>query len=212
MDVNQIVCWPMLRLGDKTFHMSTQLAGLMAQVDTKNGGCPYESPSNKGLKCDGMVLADGTEVLLTINQANVLNSNGIDTALNFMGGWVAWGNYDACYPSNTDIKDYFIPVSRMFGWVSTTLVKTFWSKLDQPMTRRLVDNILDTCNIWLNGLVGNGYLLGARAVMLEEENPLTDLMAGTIKFHLYITPPTPAQEIDFVLEIDVEYIKSALAG
>ena len=31
-----------------------------------------------------------------------------------MNGYVAWGNYSACYPSNTDIKDYFIPISRMF--------------------------------------------------------------------------------------------------
>ena len=33
----------MLKLGDYKFHMSTQLAGLIAQVDTGNGGCPYES-------------------------------------------------------------------------------------------------------------------------------------------------------------------------
>ena len=35
--------------------------------------------------------------------------------------------------------------------------------------------------------------------MLESENPLTSLMAGKIKLHVYMTPPSPAQEIDFVL-------------
>lgn len=49
VDPDEIICWPMLKLGDYKFHMSTQLAGLMAQVDTENGGCPYESPSNKKL-------------------------------------------------------------------------------------------------------------------------------------------------------------------
>lgn len=212
VDEDEIVCWPMLKLGDYKFHASTQLAGLMAQIDTDNGGCPYESPSNKGLQCDGMCLEDGTEVNLTLTQANYLNGIGVCTALNFMSGWVAWGNYTACYPSNTDVKDYFIPVSRMFSWVGNSLVKTFWSKLDKPMNRRLIDTVLDTANIWLNGLVGMGYLLGARVEMLDNENPLTNLMAGIIKLHVYMTPPSPAQEIDFVLEYDASYVTSALQG
>ena len=210
VDPDEIVCWPRLKLGDYKFHMSTQLAGLIAQVDTDNGGCPYESPSNKNFQCDAMVLEDGTEVNLTLAQANILNDNGIVTALNFMGGWCAWGNYTACYPSNTDVKDYFIPVSRMFDLVRNTLIRTFWSKLDKPMNRRLIDTIMDTANIWLNGLVGSGYLLGARAEMLDSENPPADLMAGIIKIHIYMTPPSPAQEIDFILEYDAEYVTSAL--
>lgn len=212
VDPTQILCWPMLKLGEKKFHMSTALAGLIAYVDSLNG-CPYESPSNKNFKMDALCLADGTTVNLTKAQADTVNGFGVVTALNFLAsGWVAWGNYSACYPANTDVKDYLIPVSRMFDWVGNTIVKTFWSKLDQPMSRRLVDTILDTCNIWLNGLVGVGYLLGARAEMIDAENPITDLMAGKVKIHLYITPPAPAQEIDFTLEYDVSYVEAAFAG
>ena len=80
------------------------------------------------------------------------------------------------------------------------------------MTRRFVDSILDSVNIWMNGLTGSGYLLGGRVVMLESENPVNNLMAGIIKFHVYMTPPSPAQEIDFVLEYDVSYVRSALAA
>lgn len=212
VDEDEIVCWPMVKLGDRKFHMSTAVAGLMAQVDTENG-CPYESPSNKNFQMDGLILEDGTPVLQTKAQADTLNGYGIVTALNFLAsGWVCWGNYTACYPSNVDVKDYFIPISRMFDWVGNTVVKTFWSKLDQPMNRRLVDTVLDTCNIWLNGLVGQGYLLGARAEMLEAENPLTSLMAGIMKIHIYMTPPSPAQEIDFVLEYDVNYVTAAFSA
>ena len=212
VDVNQIVCWPQVKLGDYQFHMSTQLAGLMASVDTANGGCPYESPSNKNLKIDGCCLDDGTEVNLTWEQVNLIaGSWGVVTAINFMGmGWTAKGNYTACYPANTDVKDQFIPISRMFDWVGNTLIRTFWSKLDRPMNRRLIDNILDTCNIWLNGQVAAEHLLGARAEMLEEENNLLDLMAGIIHIHIYITPPSPMQECDFTLEYDVNYVQSAL--
>ena len=92
------------------------------------------------------------------------------------------------------------------------MIKTFWIKLDKPMNRRLIDTIIDTCNIWLNGLVGSEYMLGARVEFLDSENPLTNLMAGIIKAHIYMTPPSPAQEIDFVLEYDAEYVASALQG
>lgn len=210
VDPTELSPWPMWTFGGRKFHASTHLAGLMAQVDTSNGGCPYESPSNKALKIDGMCLEDGTEVNLTLEQANKLNSIGVITALNFMGGWVAWGNYTACYPTNTDVKDYFLPVSRMFDWVSNSLIKTFWSHLDKPMDRHLIDTILDNAKIWLNGLVGAKYLLGARIEMLEAENPEANLMAGIIKLHIYITPPSPAQEIDFVLEYDASYVTAAL--
>lgn len=209
-DSEQIVAWPMVKLGDKTFHLSTQLAGLMASIDSDNEGCPYESPSNKNLQIDALVLEDGTEVDLTLAQANILNDNGVVTALNFFNGWVAWGNYTACYPTSTDVKDYFIPVSRVFKWVDNTLVKTFWRNVDNPMNRRLIDSVLDTANIWMNGLVGAGYLYGGRFEMLESENPLTNLMAGKVKIHAYLTPPSPAQEIDFVTEYDINYIQSAL--
>lgn len=202
--------WPMLKLGDKKFHMSTQMAGLMASVDADNEGCPYESPSNKNLKCDGLCLADGTEVDLTITQANYLNEIGVSTAINFVNGWVAWGNYTACYPANTDVKDYFMCVSRMFKWVDNTLVKTFWKNVDDPMNPRLVDSVLDSANIWMNGLVGRGFLLGARVEKLEKENPLTDVMAGKIRLHVYMTPPSPAQEIDFITEYDASYVSSVL--
>ncbi len=209
-DKDNIVCWPMVRLDNRIFHLTSQLAGLMAKTDIDNGGVPCESPSNKALKCNGLCLEDGTEVDLTLSDANHLNANGIITALNFVNGWCAWGNYTGCYPKNSDVKDYFIPVGRMFGWVANSLIKTFWSKLDKSMTRRLVDNVVDTANIWLNGLVGQEKLLGARVECLEHENPLSNLMAGIIKLHIYLTPPTPAQEIDFVLEYDASYLESAL--
>lgn len=211
VDENQILCWPMIKQDGRKFHMSTHLAGLMAQVDTANGGVPYESPSNKNFKMDGCCLEDGGSISLTFEQTNIIAGYGIVTALNFMSmGWTARNNYTACYPGNADVKDQFIPVSRMFDFVANTLIRTFWSKLDKPMNLRLLDNIQDTCNIWLNGLVSQEYLLGARVELRATENPVTNLLAGGISFHIYLAPSIPAQDIHFTLEFDVDYLTSAL--
>lgn len=208
----QILCFPMCKLGDRIFHLSTQAAGLIGKVDTENDNCPAESPSNKLLQINSAVLADGTEVLLDLKQANYLNSNGVVTALNFIGGFVLWGNETACYPANTDVKDYFISVSRMFGWVSNSIILTYWSKVDKKLNRRFVDSITDSLNIWLNGLTSEEKLLGGRIEFRHEENPDTAIMSGKVKFHIYLTPPSPAKEIEFVLEYDVSYVMSALAA
>ena len=149
---------------------------------------------------------------MTLAQANILNAGGVVTALNFMGGYKLWGNYDAAFPTSTDVKDYFIPVSRMFYWVNNVLIRTFWDRLDEPMTRLTVDSVVDTANIWMNGLTGSGYILGGRVEYSEAENPLTSLMAGVIKLHVFITPPSPMQELDFVLEYDVSYVEAALGS
>lgn len=212
VDEDIIAVWPMLTYEGRKYHYSAQLAGAMARLDADNGGIPYESPSNKALHCDGLCLDDGTEVLLTLAQANALNAGGIVTAINFVNGWCVWGNYCSCYPAVTEAKDSLISVSRMFGFVGNTVIRTFWNRLDQPVTRRLIDSILDACNIWLNGLVGSGYLYGGRVEMSESENSAERLAAGIIKLHVYLTPPGPVQEIDFVLEYDPSYITGALSA
>ena len=123
-----------------------------------------------------------------------------------------WGNETACYPADTGVKNYFISVSRMFGWVANSLVLSYWNKIDKKMTRRLIDSIVDSVNIWLNGLVNEEKLLGGRVEFLEEENSQTALMAGKAVFHIYLTPPSPMKECEFVLEYDAEYVSSALAA
>ncbi|MGJ0848261.1 phage tail sheath family protein [Tissierella praeacuta] len=208
VESEQFTCWPKLKLGNKKFHMSTQLAGVISRTDALNRDVPYVSPSNKNFQCDGTIDGNGDEIFLGIDQTNYLNSQGIVTALNFIGGWKVWGNRTSIYPATSDPKDSFIPVRRMFNWISNTLILTFWSKIDNPQNRRLVETIVDSANLWLNGLTADEFILGGKVAFLQEENPVTDVMDGILKFHVYITPPSPAREIDFIMEYDVNYVNA----
>lgn len=207
----QVVCWPKVKLGDKEFHLSTQLAGIMCKTDAENDDVPYVSPSNKNLQANSAI-AGTDEVMLGPEQGAYLNGQGIVTALNFIGGWKAWGNRTGAYPSVTDVKDTFIPIRRMFDWIGNTLVLTFWQKVDYPITKRLVDTIIDSANIWLNGLAAREFILGGRVEFLRDENPTTDLIDGIIRFHVYVTPPAPAREIDFIVEYDPQYLETLFAA
>lgn len=212
---NELVCFPRLRLGETDFNYSTQLAALISQVDNTGeygGGTPCESASNKSLQADSMVLANGEEVLLDVQKANYLNDNGIITALNFYNGFVSWGNYTAAFPSSSDPVDYFYSISRMFKWVAKTVVLTYWSSIDGKMTRRLIDTILQGVNDWLNGLTSEEKILGGRVEFREDENTETALMAGKARFHVYLTPPSPMQKMEWVFEYDVSYLSALLAA
>ena len=211
----EIVCFPKVALGDRVFHLSTQLAGSMAATDNNEDlgdGTPCESASNKSLQADRMVDAEGNEILLDIQQANYLNENGIVTGLNFYNGFVSWGIYTACYPSSTDVADYMYNINRMFRWVSKNIILSYWSYIDKRMTRVLIDAILEGINSWLNGLSAEGKILGGSVVMEESENPTTALMAGRVKYHVYLTPPSSMKKMEFVLEYDLSYLESALAA
>jgi hypothetical protein len=206
-DELQVICWPRVKLEDKLYWMSSQLAGLIAQTDADNEDIPYASPSNHNFQMDA-ASANGEEVWLGPGEANYLNGNGIITALNFIGGWKCWGNRTGAYPAVTDVKDAYLPIRRMFNWIGNTLTLTFWQKTDYPVNRRLIETIVDSANIWLNGLAARGFILGGRVEFNESENVVTDLMDGNIKFHVYVTPPSPAREIDFILEYDPEYLST----
>ncbi len=205
----QLVVFPMVTLGGKLYHYSTHLAGSISATDANEDlgkGTPCESASNKSLQIDGMALADKTEVLFDITKANYLNSQGIITGLNLMGGYVSWGNESACYPSNTDVTDYFYNVSRMFDWVANSVILSVWNKVDRKLNQRLIESVTQSLNLWLNGLIAEEVIYGGRIEFLMEENTEFDLQQGIAHFHIYLAPSSPAKELDFVLEYDVRYL------
>ena len=106
-DPHTIVCWPMGQIESKVYYMSAVYAAVAASEDIKNDDVPNLSPDNKLSRLTGTVLKDGTQVLMDNEQANVLNGNGIVTAIN-NSGWRIWGNNTAAYPKITDVKERWI--------------------------------------------------------------------------------------------------------
>jgi uncharacterized protein len=205
------VMWPRAGLDEKQFWLSTQVAALTEWVDHSNEEIPYESPSNKHLKMNKTVagpLATPTDLFFSKASADSLNGQGIVTAINWLSGWKAWGNRMSVFPSESDVKDMWIPVRRMTDFIGNTIVLTVFQFVDKPGNRRLIDSIIDSLNIWLNSLVAAGYLLGARVEFRHDENATTDLLMGHYKFHVYQASPIPAEWIEFLIEFDVNYLQT----
>lgn len=180
---------------------AAHLAGCIGGRDQQEGGVPYWSPSNFQLECEGLVHA-GQKLYLTPSEANYLNGQGIVTGLNMIGGLRCWGDNTTAYPGVTDVKEYMIPIRRMFTWIGNTLILTCWQFVSAPLRRRMIETVQDTVNYWLNSLVARDFILDGRCEFQGADNPTLDLMDGKVNWHVYITPPSAARELDFTLEYD----------
>lgn len=204
----EAVCWPKVARGGKVYHLSTQAACSILRVCQSNNDFPYESASNKPLPIDRLVVKVGNayeELDLEVNQANLLNEQGIVTAINFINGFTLWGNNTAASPVEQDVKDQFHSVRIMHNYVGNTIILTTWSDVDGPIRKKDLDTIVDKMNIWFNGLQGAGAIVGGRCVALNEDNPTENLLKGKIKLRYYVAEAIPTEEIDNVLEYDTSY-------
>jgi hypothetical protein len=206
-----IVLWPKVKINSKMYAQSAVYGAMVADLDYRNNEVPYISPSNKDYKISATVLEDGTEVFLDISKANVLNSNGIVTAIHF-DGWKSWGNNTSIYPTTEDPKDRFIAIRRMFDWWGNTFILNYFSKVDDPMNKRLIETLIDSENIRANGFKARFQLAEAKISFNQDENSSVDLTNGRIKFSQSLTPYPPAESIINTLEFEPEALSLSLFG
>lgn len=209
-DANAYAVWPFGKIGDVAYSGSALAAALTAYTDAVNDDTPNVSPSNKTLAISAACLADGTEVVLDQDQANTVNSFGVATFLN-MSGFRLWGNNTAAYPGTTDPKDRWFSVRRFLSWAANSFILTYFQKVDSPANKRLIEAIVDSENVRGNGFVARGVCARYETTFNEEENTTADLLDGKITFHQYITPFTPAEDIEDIIEFDPDALSSALA-
>jgi hypothetical protein len=204
--------WLKVKNGDDVYHASVVAACVANVTDAAHDNLPYASPSNQDVIGTSTVLDDGTEVLLTRPQANTLNDQGIFTFINGFFGWKLWGNRTGGYPGDTDPKDAFLSIRRMFNWIGNTVILTTDRDIDAPINPRFVDSVRGTLQTYLNGLVAAGALIAGTIEFRTDENPVADLSDGKIKWHLTLTPPSPAEAITFVLEYDPTALAALFAA
>lgn len=207
---NAYAVWLHGKVGETVYYGSALAAARMALTDAENEDLPNVSPSNKPVSISTACLEDGTEVLLDQEQANTVNGFGVATFLN-MNGYRLWGNNTAAYPATSDPKDRWISVRRFMLWAANTFILTYFQYVDNPANYRLIETIVDSENIRGNGFVARGVCARYELTFNEEENTTTDLLNGVITFHQYITPFTPAEDIENIIEFDPAALTSALA-
>ena len=212
IDADQAITWGCPYLEDEVFNFSTVMALHMQSVDAQFDGVPCESPSNKNIKMQGVGYYEGAtfkKVNLDEAEANLLNENGISTIIRQPNGTVFWGNRTSVFQpgGETDPKDVWIPVKRMFKYIGNTIMLNNTVEVDKGMTPSQAKSIETNINVWLNSLTNDNKLLGGRVEFKPEENSEQDMIAGKFKWHIYLGAIIPGESLEFRLEYDSKYLK-----
>jgi phage tail sheath protein FI len=101
----------------------------------------------------------------------------------------------------------------MFNWIENTIILTTDANVDDPANRRLVDLVLGTLSSFINGLIAPGALVDGKIEFRSDENPV-DSISRTERFrwHVTLTPPSPAQEMEFIVEYDPTALAALFAS
>lgn len=212
IDEDQIVCFGKVKFGGKYYNMSTFVAFLSSTVDNNNGGVPYESPSNKNIKAEGIAWKDENgkyiDLSLSEEEANLLNENGICTVITRSNGTVFWGNRTSVFQpgGNTDPKDMWIPAKRMFKYLANTIMLNNEQEVDKAMTLSKAESIKMNINRYLSSLVAQEKLLGASIDFSKKDNSKTDMVNGIYTWHINIGTVLPGETLKFIFEYDDKYL------
>lgn len=205
---DQAVLYGTLGLAGKKYIQSIQYAALSLSVDNENGGVPSQSTSNFSYKCDSLYWKNSSGSLEDIildkeQQANLLNKNGVVTAINFKG-WRCWGSETALNPMATDPKDKFIYGRRIMKYVGNELVISYFNQIDKKFSKKLAETITKSMNIRLNALVARGDLLSASVELSKEDNDVTNVINGDITWIIKLGIIPGLKSLEFKKKYDVD--------
>lgn len=190
IDPEQILGYGMGVLGNNRLHLSTLVACELLRGDAINGGVPCDSPSNKSAKVSKIVYKDKNGIYQDLNldekQAELLNENGIITAIQTPGGFVLWGNRTSAFQpgGTTEKKDIWIHAKRLIQFICNTIAMNNQNEVDAKMTPMRAGAIRDSINQWLASLKAEEKISGARVEFRAIDNPGENIAGG--KFVWYI--------------------------
>lgn len=199
-------CFTLSSYGGRTYNLSTLALVAKCQTDFANSNIPYVSPSNKPIPVDKLV-TDSGDILMSETDANLLNANGITTAIYIGGGFKLWGSHNSNYSyaseTNIDLADRLDSSIAMKFYLANYLQANFVSHIDNPIiTSRDGNRITTEAGVWLNSLVAQGALAGGEISFLPAVNPTDQLANGDFKFNVTFANSPNAKSIEFIITPD----------
>lgn len=220
-----VTCWPRPLVVDASGAIvpdwaAPSWAGMIAQMDKNATGQTFEtgywcSPSN-------LPLADvvGVEYKLEYIpndpdcEVQYLNSQGVATIINELGGMRAFGNRLTAFPESTD-PTTFINWTRVTDVIDESVEYFTLQYLDRPMftdpnsiANSVIGRVRDGVNDFLRSKIGTALIYGYCTIK-PEENTIATLSLGQIVFHIQITPPVPLERVSYRREVYIGGLENA---
>lgn len=212
-----LLCYGMGALGDHHLHLSTIVACELLRGNEKNNGIPCDSPSNKNSKVTNVVYkVEETyeELNLDEKEAELLNENGIITAIQTPLGIVLWGNRTSAFqPGGTkENKDIWIHAKRMIQYICNTIALNNQEEVDKTMHKTRAIALRDDINQWLDSIKSQGKILGGRVEFRKEDNPGKNIINGKFIWMIFFGDIPIGENLEFNVQNTSEFAMEIYEG
>ena len=179
---------------------SSRVAGLIAKTDNETGF--WASPSNHLI---GGIIGTSRPVDFKMGdasaRANLLNENKVATTIR-QNGYRLWGNRTL----TADTKWIFLSVRRTADIINDSLLRAHLWAVDRGITKTYVEDVEESVNAYLRGLVALGAILGGKCWADPDLNTPANIQQGKVFFDFDFTPVYPAEHITFRSHLVDDYI------
>lgn len=109
-----------------------------------------------------------------------------------------------------DPKFAFESFVRSADVVANTIAEAHLWAVDKPMSRQLIEEIIEGANAKFRELEAHGYIAGAKCWLEPELNLSTSLAAGKLFIDYELTPIPPLEQLTFHSHITDRYLVNLL--
>ena len=181
---NSKIYWPMSGINGKgNYHLSTLAVVEKMRADMKQAGHhPCQTDGNKTVPISYQYFGEGSSNGgFDQEDGNVLAKDGISTVVAWGGTFQLWGDHTAAFTFEQkdaiDQRLYFDVNVIMLNYTLNKFQSEHGKKIDDNITKAMIQTITHDFNEWLLSLVTDGALVGNPKVMFLEDNNATAEMA-----------------------------------
>lgn len=133
--------------------------------------------------------------------AGYLNANEVTTLINEKG-YRFWGSRTC----SADPLFAFESATRTGDILADTIADAHLWAIDKPMSKTLIDDIVEGVNAKFRELKAQGYIIDAAAWVDQEKNTETTLASGELHIDYDYTPVPPMESLNFYQKITTSYL------
>ena len=190
---NEKTHWPMWAGNDgHNYHLSVLSVATLQLLESATDGIPYQTCSNNRIRIGGKLFY-GTGRKLSLDEEsvnNLLNANGIVSAIFHGGDWVLWGPHTASYTQdNADSSNVSETNLAMMYYITNDFQVRRAQDIDKPMSKNRLDQIVAEEQAFLDklGPTGIGALLYGEARKIADSAAQSDMAIGDFALEWLIT-------------------------
>lgn len=207
-----MLIWPEFKAWDSVASAEADVSavayalGLRAKIDEEQGW--HKSLSNVVVNgVTGITDPVFFDLQNPNSDAGVMNASEVTTLVN-VEGYRFWGNRTA----GSEPKFAFEVARRTGDIIADTIAEAHLWAIDKPMSKKLINDIVEGVNAKLREWKTLGYIVGGECWVDPELNTVEVLEAGKLYVDYDYTPVPPLENLNFQQRITSQYLSELVSG